>query len=64
MAENENNEQQGAFLADRFRNPAETMEKKSPAGDIWAGIVAILGFVIFAAVTVCLYFDMNQLSGM
>lgn len=64
MAENESNEQQGAFLADRFRNPAETMEKKAPAGDIWAGVVAILGFVVFAAVTLLLYLDMNQLSGM
>ena len=66
MADNDNAPdapQGGAFLADRHRNPAELVVKTGSSGDIWAGIVAIVAFLVFAAVTAILYIDMNALTG-
>ena len=65
MAENEVSDQaQGAFISNRLRNPAEMVEKKGSSGDVWAGVIAIIGFVVFAATVVCMYLDMTQLTGM
>ncbi|MGI6497061.1 MAG: hypothetical protein ACOX5G_13495 [Kiritimatiellia bacterium] len=51
------------FIADRHRNPAELAVRKGNTGDIWAGIVAILAFVVGVATVLCLYLDFSGLTG-
>ena len=64
MAEAENTQEPGgAFIAERFRMPSGQMQQKDAAGDIWAGTVAILAFVVSVATLILLYLDMTGLQG-
>ena len=64
MAEAENTQESGgAFIAERFRMPSGQMQQKGASGDIWAGVVSILAFVVAVATLILLYLDMSGMQG-
>lgn len=53
----------GAYISERFRNPAEDTGKVVPAGNYTvAGIFAILAFIAFIAMIALLYQDWTALN--
>ena len=65
MAETENPGDTGqptAFLADRYRNPAMTVEQPRRGNYVFSGICAVLAALAFIAILVVLWVDWTAIQ--
>ncbi len=51
-----------AFISERHRNPGDLAPVKAVGRDSWAGIVAIVALLVFAALVAFLYFDWSTIQ--